>query len=78
MIRITALVSFPATTQRRARGLHPRAEYQCCAAISHLQHTVQIPNCRLPHVASVPNPARIAGGKVLVFLSFEIGTALAL
>jgi hypothetical protein len=72
MIRITALVSFPAATQRHARGLHPLAEYQCCAAISHLQHTVQIPNCRLLQVAPVPNPAPTAGRKVLKLPDFQI------
>jgi hypothetical protein len=61
MIRITNIRSLSAELLLRRRrravlNLHPLVDNQCCAAILHLQHKVQIPNCRLAGVGRLPNP----------------------
>jgi hypothetical protein len=40
--------------QRSLLNLHPLVEYQCCAAISHLQHHAEIPNFALDEVVEFP------------------------
>jgi hypothetical protein len=59
MIRITILNSLgglPMVFWRRpVLNLHPFVDYQCCAAISRLQHGVEIPNCRAADVVAFPN-----------------------
>jgi len=46
MVRIigSALLGGPFGS-RPVRDQHPLVDNQCCAAISHLQHEAQIPNC---------------------------------
>jgi hypothetical protein len=41
--------------QRSVQNLHPFVDYQCCSAISHLQHEVEFPNCRITNMAPFPN-----------------------
>jgi phage shock protein C len=60
MIRITGLHSLGALSfafrRRPVLNLHRFVDYQCCAAISRLQHAVGIPNCRVAEVVALPNP----------------------
>jgi hypothetical protein len=37
------------------QDLHPFVDYQCCAAVSHLQHQVEIPNSWPRKVARIAN-----------------------
>jgi hypothetical protein len=75
MIRITAvqlLFGCHSGSTAGASTKYPFVEYQCCAAISHLQHAVQIPNCQAANVAQRPNPALSEPRITLDYRSFSI------
>ena len=61
----------PVVAGARLKDLHPFVEYQCCAAISHLQHEVKIPKCRLRDVAGLTNSLPHPECNVLEFGVFQ-------
>jgi hypothetical protein len=79
MIRIIGPKAPSAASQARpVIDLHPFVEYQCCAAISHLQQAVQIPNSQVADVVGFPKREYHAACKRCFSAIFESGTGLAL
>jgi len=63
MIRIT--VTGSSAGLARVLDLHPLVDNQCCNAVSHLQHKVQIPNWWAAKVARIANLADLQMAKGL-------------
>jgi phage shock protein C len=82
MIRITDISSLSAEPlglfrRRPVLDLHPFVDYQCCAAISRLQHKVEIPNSRVRKWRGLRTCGLVIRPNHWNSITFSFGTALA-
>ena len=59
-----------AARQPRPQICDQATKFKCCAAISHLQHKVEIPNYRVRCMAAFPASLQVAGSNALEYRVF--------